>query len=343
MKISLEQVLESLVTSINVVSRRPIFETYDKNVQGNTVHERGDTVAGMTACFRDFAELDEDHSKIAVAIGTGGNPSLAKIDPQAAAIDAIVQAALQTIAVGGVPLGATDCLNFGNPEKEDQMAEFVDAVEGLTEVCTALEIPIVSGNVSLYNESNGKSIPPSALVTVFSRVQDVDKVKPIAFGNPGDFVFVIGKRQGKFGGSELMEVTESTDTRMPEIDYADVKDLFSVIQKSLDEEKITSINVIEKGGALVSALHSAFRGNLGLQIELEEESEVPLLFDEAAGVVVSTSDPEGLNELCGEQALFLGYVREENELQINIGGKLLLNTKLDQLKKTWENKLREVL
>ena len=70
MKISLDQVLESLVTSINVVSRRPIFETYDKNVQGNTVHERGDAVAGMTACFRDFAELDDEHSKIAVSIGT---------------------------------------------------------------------------------------------------------------------------------------------------------------------------------------------------------------------------------------------------------------------------------
>lgn len=343
MKISLEPLLESLITSNNVVSRRPIFETYDKNVQGNTVHERGTTVAGVTACFRDFPELDDAHSRIGVSIGTGGNLSLAKIDPKAAAIDAIAQAGLQVVSVGGVPIGATDCLNFGNPEKKDQMAEFVEAVDGLKEVCEALEIPIVSGNVSLYNESNGKSIPPSALVTVFAKVAEVKKAVPIAFQQEGDFVFVLGARQGKFGGSELMSVTEQKDTRIPAIDYKDVLELYKTVQKLIGEQKISSINTIGKGGSIVSALHSAFEGNCGLQVELEEESSVPLLFDESIGVVVSTSDPEAFLEVCGEQALFLGYVNEEEVLQINADGKELLNTNLDQWKKTWNNKLREIL
>lgn len=343
MKISLEPLLEALMTSKNVVSRRPIFETYDKNVQGNTVHERGTTAAGVTTCFRDFPELDDAHSCIGVAMGTGGNPSLAQIDSKAAAIDAIAQAALQVTCVGGVPIGATDCLNFGNPEKKDQMAEFVEAVEGLKEVCEALEIPIVSGNVSLYNESNGRSIPPSALVAVFAKVESVKKAVPIAFQGEGDFVFVLGDRQGKFGASELMKVCEQQDTRIPNIDYKTTKSLFETVRKLISEQKLSSINVIGKGGSIVSALHSAFEGNYGLQIELEDESSVPLLFDESLGVVVSTSDPESFLEVCGEQALFLGYVNAESELQINAGGKELLNTNLDQWKKDWHHKLREIL
>ena len=151
-KIPFKEVFQAIVDSPNVVSRKPIYEQYDKNVQGKTARERGCVAAGITTPFLDFPELaGQAKAGTGVAIGTGGNPYLGRIDAQAAAEYGIATAALKTACVGGQFLGATDCLNFGNPEKKHQMGELVSGIEGVKMACTQLDIPIVSGNVSLYN------------------------------------------------------------------------------------------------------------------------------------------------------------------------------------------------
>lgn len=343
MNISLSDVLEKLITSPNGVSRRPIYEGYDKNVQGNTVHERGATVSAVTTCFRDFPELDKQHGDIGVALGVGGNPNIAKISAKDAAIDGITQALVQISCVGATPLGATDCLNFGNPEKKDQMADLVEGIEGIKEVCEAYEIPIVSGNVSLYNESSGKSIPPSAGVAVFGRVDNVNEVQPIAFQNAGDTIFVIGQRSEHLGGSALMDVLGKTDTRNPDVDYTDVLAMCEKIRQTLSEQKIGSINQIRFGGALLSALVSAFEGGKGIEISLDDESEVLQLFNENPGVVLSTNNPEAIQKLFGDMAWKVGTVRDDQTCIIHAREKELLNTKIDQWRTSWNDGLREIL
>jgi len=205
MKITLKTAFEELLKSNNLVSRKPIYEKYDKNVQGNTAWERGDVAASITTCFRDFPELTDKNAQKGVVIATGGNPNIAKISVEKAAEMAIQEALLKLTCVGGVPLAATDCLNFGNPEKPDQMGQLVGGIKGVKTACETLEIPIVSGNVSLYNESNGKSIPPSALISIFGRVDEVSKVKKQAFQNIGDLIYYGGTRSNNFGGQNFFE------------------------------------------------------------------------------------------------------------------------------------------
>ncbi len=222
MKISLKNAIEKVLASPNVADRKPIFEKYDQNVQGNTVAERKNYAANIIAPFRDFAELDDKSTKISVGIATGGNPNIAKISAKAAAQSAVCESVLKLACVGASPIGATDCLNFGNPEKPEQMGEFVDAVDGIKEVCNDLNLPIVSGNVSFYNESSGKSIPPSALISVFGKVEDPVKIVSTEFKNEGDKIFLIGVNGDQnLGGTEFMRIFDKSDSRIPQIDFSE--------------------------------------------------------------------------------------------------------------------------
>lgn len=342
-KHSLLSVIEKIISSPNVVSRKPIYETYDKNVQGNTVWERGITACSMTACFRDFVELPDDVAEKSVAISGGGNPNLAKICPKMAAENAVMEAVFLQHCVGSVPLTATDCLNFGNPEKKDQMGELVAGIEGVKKACETLDVPIVSGNVSLYNESAGKSIPPSAIISVFGRVDEVDKVKPLAFQEAGATIFILGKRSENLGGSEFLNVFDKQDSHHPEINYESFMALTENITNGIDEGLFESIMPIGRGGAMTAALKSAFKGNLGVDISIPEWEEVPaFLFSEDFGAVIATNDPAGITKLFGNDAIAIGKVASTENLKIEQGGEILVDENLASWKNLWENGLRAI-
>lgn len=343
MKIS--EVLERILTSHNVASRQPIFEKYDKNVQGNTVHERGQVAASVVAPFRDFPELSESKAQISVAIATGGNPNLAKVSARIAARSALMEATLKTACVGGEPIGATDCLNFGNPEKKDQMGEFVEGVEGLADACRELSIPIVSGNVSLYNESSGKSIPPSALVSVFARVQNPAKVPQLAFQKSGESIYYVGARSEHLGGSSFLQVCEKSDTRIPEPDVETFTLLAGNLRKVAQEGVISTAQPILNGGILTALALSSFGKEIGAEINIPSEfaSKVPqFLFSEDLGVVMTTSHPEQIASVFGDSAVLIGKTTDHFGLKVNSGEETLLDQDMGDSKKAWEDVLRKV-
>ena len=342
-KHTLASVIEKVLSSPNVVSRKPIYETYDKNVQGNTVWERGIAACSMTACFCDFAELPEDVAQKSVAISGGGNPNLAKICPKMAAENAVMEAVFLQHCVGAVPLAATDCLNFGNPEKEDQMGELVVGIEGVKKACETLNVPIVSGNVSLYNESAGKSIPPSAIISVFGRVDAVAKVKPMAFPSEELSIFVLGKRSENLGGSEFLKVFNKEDSRHPQINYESFMALTENISHGLDQGLFESVTPIQRGGVVTAILKSAFRGNMGASITIPEEENVPsFLLSEDLGAIVTTKNPQAVVELFGGDATEVGTTTKSEVLKIEQEGKTLVNQDLSEWKDVWENRLREI-
>ncbi len=342
-KISLKTAIEKVLTSKNIVSREPIYETYDKNVQGNTAWERGYAACSMTTCFRDFEELEDVKSSIAVSISGGGNPNLAKIDPKMAAESAVSEAVFLQSCVGATPLAATDCLNFGNPEKEDQMGELVDGINGVKEACERLKVPIVSGNVSLYNESAGKSIPPNAIISLFGRVDKVEKVKPMAFCEKGLSIFVLGRRSKNLGGSEFFRVFEQEDSRFPEINYEKFSKLSEKIKESVLGGNFSSITPIVRGGAIVSVLTAAFKNNIGAEISLPKEESVPeFLFSEDFGAVITTNNPSKIKDIFGESAVEIGKTIEGNNLIISQNNEKLLDQGLDEWKSLWEDGLRSI-
>ncbi len=336
------EIIESLLASPNIASAQPIYEKYDKNVQGNTAQERGRVAASICTPFRDFPELPDDKSKTGVAIATGGNPNLAKIDAKAAAINAVCEATIKLACVGATPLSATDCLNFGNPEKPEQMGEFVSGVEGVKNACEALEIPIVSGNVSLYNETRGKSIPPSAIISIFGRVDDPKTVPQLAFQNAGETIFCIGKRSENLGGSEFLRVCKKEDSRIPNIDLVETKHVSSLLQSIAAKNEISTAHPILRGGLITAILKSCFEGQLGAEIKIPEADVPGFLFGEDLGVIVTTDNPALIEKKFGDQAIELGKTTKEFKISLTSGSETLIDQSLNDWKNCWENSLRKI-
>ncbi|MDH3324868.1 MAG: AIR synthase related protein [Candidatus Peregrinibacteria bacterium] len=344
MKIALKSVLEKVLASKNVADKKPIFEKYDQNVQGNTVSERKLSAANIISPFRDFPELDNESSRTSVAIACGGKPNFAKISARKAAENAVCEAVLKVSCVGAEPLCVTDCLNFGNPEKPDQMGEFVDALEGLKVVCKDLEVPIVSGNVSFYNESSGKSIPPSALISVFAKIANPDLTVSTEFKNAGEKIFLVGERKDQnLGGSEFLNIFEKNDSRIPETDFVEFLETTKKLQKAVKKGTVTSASPVLTGGSVVTILKSCFLSNLGASINIPTELSVPnFLFSENLAAVVTSSSPEKVTELFGENVLEIGEVTSDKKIKISHGEESVLDEDLNGLQKIWENSLREI-
>ena len=369
----IEDALEKILISPNGSSREPIFEKYDKNVQGNTVWERGTVASSIVAPFRDFPELPAKESRISVAMATGGNPFLAKISARVAAEHGVVEAVVKVSCVGGTPLAVTDCLNFGNPEKPEQMGELVDGIEGLKKACMELNIPIVSGNVSLYNESGGKSIPPSALVTVFARVDRPEVVPKLAFQKEGETIFCIGSRSEHLGGSALLEIAGKKDSRIPEIDFPAFKKWVEKLQQVAALNIISTAHPIGYGGLITALAESCFGKKLGAELRMihpmksrsagvptksglfhgasdelrmsndRGEGVVQFLFSEDPGAVIATAYPGKVREIFGDEAIELGKVIQDFRIEVSNGEERILDKNLTHTRQKWDNQLREIL
>ena len=334
-KIPLLDALKAVALSPNVVSRRPIFEKYDKNVQGNSYLERGQAASAVILPFNDFPELPADKKAIGVTVGTGGNPNRAKIDARITAEMGICEAALQTSCVGGTWLGATDCLNFGNPEKQNQMSEFVAGVEGVKQACIKLEIPIVSGNVSLYNENNDLAVPPSALVSVFARVDDIEQVKPITWETAGAGIYYLGLERHSLAGSEFSRLFEIEDKALGEVDYEGFETVVSQLKPVLAAEETQAIVPVGAGGVWGTLVGMALNSNQGFSFQTSAEAVATDLMAESLGVImVSTKPVPG--------AIYLGETQTESAVNLNIedGEDLLFD--LASIKDEWNHQLRSV-
>lgn len=336
-------VFKKLLRSPNLVSQAPIYEKYDKNVQGNTVHERGQVAASITVPFRDFVELPEAPSKIGVAIATGGNPNLAKISAREATKSALAEAVVKLSCVGAFPLGATDCLNFGNPEKPEQMGAFVEGIEGLREVCEALKVPIVSGNVSLYNETRGTSIPPSALIAAFGRVDQVNEVPTLRLRNSDESLFLIGARSQNFGGSEFLNACEKEDARIPMVPLEAISDWTTKLRELATDNVISTAHPISSGGLLVTLAKACLGSDFGATVKIPAEEVLAFLFSEDLGVLVATDKPEIIEEVFKNKAIRLGQVAETPRLLIFAGEEKVLDQDLLEVKTEWEDTLRDIV
>lgn len=332
--IPLEEVLRSVALSPNVVSRLPITEKYDKNVQGNTLIERGHAAVSVMLPFSDFPELPDNKKAIGVCVGTGGNPHVAEVDAGQAAAMGICQAALKVACVGGTWLGATDCLNFGNPEKEAQMGEFVAGVEGVKQACVALDIPIVSGNVSLYNESDGQSIPPSALVSVFGRVDNIQHIKPSYWATAGANIYRLGTAATALGGSEFNHLHNVGSTGLPRLDYENVLTVAQQLRELAAQSEVEAIIPIGPGGLWGALVGAGLKSKAGFSLALAPDTAVSDLLAEGLGaVVISSKELPGLERL--------GETLSHDQANINIGSQAH-TIDLSALSDEWHHQLRGV-
>jgi phosphoribosylformylglycinamidine synthase subunit PurL len=255
--------LLKLMASPDIASRRWIYEQYDQKVGGDTVQSPGGDAAVVRVHGTDKA----------LAMTTDCTPRYCYADPYEGGKQAIAEAYRNLSAVGANPLAVTNCLNFGNPQRPEIMAQFVGCLEGMADACRALDFPIVSGNVSLYNESKatggGSAILPTPAIGAVGLLKDWSKATNIAFKSEGEAIFVIGATRGHLGQSLwLRELHGREDGAPPPVDLAAEKKLGKLVQKLVSLGKVTAVHDVSDGGLLVAIAEMALAGGIGAKLDL---------------------------------------------------------------------------
>jgi phosphoribosylformylglycinamidine synthase II len=257
------ELLLRLLDSPNIGSKRWAFRQYDWLVGGNTVVGPGS----------DAAVLRVKGTHKAIALSVDCNSRYCLLDPYVGAMTAVVEAARNVVCAGGEPIGLTDCLNFGNPEKPEIMWQFREGVRGLRDACTVLGIPVVSGNVSFYNETDGRPIPPTPIVAVVGLLADVAQHTTQWFKAEGDVIVLLGRTREELGGSEYLAVAHDLVRGTPPwIDLAVEMQVQKVCLQAIAEGLVRSAHDVSEGGLAVALAEACIAGAdepLGAEVEME--------------------------------------------------------------------------
>ncbi len=268
-----------LMASPNICSRRPVFEQYDWIVQSRTVRRPDEADAAVLKL--------PDGSAIAVSID--GNGRRVACDPRRGAAEAVYECAANLACVGAEPLGVTNCLNFGNPEKPEVAWQLAEAVEGIAEACEALGVPVVGGNVSLYNESPQGAIYPTPVIGMVGKLPDASKAGRLGFAREGDAIALVGSLESSLAGSELSKLQGKPPRGpLPDTESERVRDAQERIRMGVRSEALHNAHDIAEGGLAVALAECCLAGGIGARIELPRDFE---LFGESPGRAFVVSGP----------------------------------------------------
>jgi len=347
----LGETLLNILSHENIASREPIFEKYDKQVQGRVTVESGLSDSGVMTPFNS-KNYPKEIRKVGIALSTDHNPRYSMIDPYWGGVNAVVEAMRNVAAVGATPHAVTDCLCFGNPEKPSQMWEFVEGTRGVSDACNAITLkdnpedptPIIAGNVSFYNESKNGSIPPSPIVSCLGRLKNIEHVLPMHFQCSGSDILMIGERKDELGGSILYQLFEELGSNVPKPDLVEVKDQICAITDCAEKGLVLSCHDISDGGAAISIAEMTFGNSIGCSIKISGHlKEHQVLFSETGGFVLETAKDKTRKviqvfEAYGLKTFLIGETGGER-IQLNN----TIDIKILEARDRWEQGLRDKL
>jgi phosphoribosylformylglycinamidine synthase II len=256
--------LKKLMACPDLASKRWVWEQYDHLVMGRTLQRPGG----------DAAVVRLPGGAKGLALSTDCTPRYCYADPKAGGAQAVAESWRNLTAVGATPLAITDNMNFGNPERPEIMGQFAGCIEGMREACLALAYPVVSGNVSFYNETNGKGILPTPAIGGVGLIEDASRAVSLAFKAEGDAILLIGETRGHVGQSlALRELAGREDGPPPPVDLAAEKRNGDLVRALIAEGKLTACHDLSDGGLLVALAEMAMAGKLGARIELPPEAK----------------------------------------------------------------------
>lgn len=364
----LSSVFLKMLSSENIASHKPIYEKYDKQVQGYVVIERGEADASLLVPFLDHEELGEKRY-IGLASSVAGNPWYGSLSAKLQGANAVVSAMRAVAAVGAYPQAFTDCLNYGNPEKPEQMAELVDGIAGIKEALENVKLknhrefatPVVSGNVSLYNEGAGGSIPPSAVLACFGKIDDARKAVTMQLKSVGNILYMIGARKDECGGSEYYRALGlGLGANVPTPDYAAVQSEIYALTDAIAAGCVRAAKTIGEGGILVAlakmCIGGFHDGVIGVEVDVSkiagtESSANALrsdkaLFSETGGFVVEVepSDSEAfMKALAAYGVTPVEIGRTTDNQTFVLKGDSGFELSLEDVRTAWTQGLREKL
>ncbi|WP_020399317.1 phosphoribosylformylglycinamidine synthase subunit PurL [Kordiimonas gwangyangensis] len=278
-----------LIGGPNLCSRRWIWEQYDHMVMGDTIQRPG----GDAAVVRVHGTMK------GLAISTDVTPRYCFADPVEGGKQAVAETWRNITAVGALPLAITNCLNFGNPERKDIMGQFVGCLEGMGEACRALDYPIVSGNVSLYNETNGKGILPTPAIGGVGVMQDIDRMATIAFEGAGQTVVLIGETKDELGASLYQREIVGEDAGLPPVvDLAVERRNGDFVRALIENGQVTTCHDLSDGGLIAALADMAMAGGVGVDVTVDDT--LPLhahLFSESQARYLVATDADTAEQI----------------------------------------------
>ena len=322
-----------VLASPTIASKRWVYRQFDHMVMTGSVQLPGG----------DAALVRVNQTNKAVAMTVNCNSRYVYLDPRRGSQIAIAESGRNIVCSGAVPLATTDCLNFGNPENPEIMWQFVESCQGLTEACLALDTPVVSGNVSLYNETSGESIYPTPGIGMVGLLKDIKQRIDIAFKDDGDVIVLLGQTKDELGGSEYVkQMLGKICGPCPDLDLAAEKKLWTLLLQLRDAGFIKSAHDLSDGGLAVSLMESAFAGDTGFKVEWQSELRADhFIFSESQSRILVTlakkSIPEALPSLkvAGVPFSVIGYVKKDVAVATH-NGKVLFEASLADFKTAWE-------
>ena len=343
------ETLKIMLSHENIASRSVVYESYDKQVQGRTIHESGMSDAGVMSPFNSD-DYPEEIRKVGIALSTDHNPNQSKINPYLGGMNAAIEAMRNVAAVGASPHAISDCLCFGNPEKPHQMWEFVEAVKGVSDACKGIKlkehpespIPIIAGNVSFYNESKSGAIPPSPIVSCLGKLVNVEKAITMSFKISKSNIIMVGSRKDELGGSLYYSLYDELGANVPKPKLEEVKNQINAITDSIDNNLIQSCHDISDGGVAVALSEMSFGNDIGCVVNIPGDlAQEKLLFSETGGFLVEVIDSniERLKHIFKNHNVDFYLIGKTSEIdEILINDKIHLN--IEEAKDLWLNGLR---
>ena len=305
---NLEETLLQLLAQTTVASKEWVYNQYDYQVRTNTVVCPGS----------DAAVLRVRGTNKALAMTTDCNSRYISLDPVVGGKIAVAEAARNIVCSGGQPLAITDCLNYGNPEKPEIFWQLEKSADGISEACRVLESPVIGGNVSLYNETNGEAVYPTPVIGMVGLIEDLKHITTQTFKNAGDLIYVIGGTKAEFGGSELQKMlTGKIEGKAPSIDLTTEKDRQKRLLRVIQADLIASAHDVSEGGLSIALAESVMGTEFGLDVTLSGHA-VTALFSESQSRFVVSVKPENKAafEVTMTDALQIGTVTNNQKFVI---------------------------
>ncbi len=351
----------------DVSCREPIYSQYDKQVQGHVVIEAGEADAGVFLPLREV-DVPEDVKRVGIAVSVDGNPRYGRKHPYWQGVNTVVEAMRNVAAVGAVPWALTDCLNYGNPEIPEDMWAFVEGVRGVAEAARYVHlkgygdspVPVISGNVSFYNEfydAGGGirgSIDPCAIVACIGRMDDAFRAVRFSFTKPKSRIVLVGERREEFGGSVYYEIQERVDGEVPQPDFETVRQEIYAVTDCIGEGWIRSCHDISDGGMAAALSEMCFgnlgEGRMGATVFFDEGWRVPLeaiLFSETGGFLMEVS-PDCFQEVAHVLDRRGVWWREigvtgGSDIVVQYAGKDVVRISVEECALEWKHGLRSLL
>ncbi|MED4161313.1 phosphoribosylformylglycinamidine synthase subunit PurL [Halalkalibacterium halodurans] len=326
---NVKDTLLSLLQQPTIASKEWVYEQYDYMVQTNTVVSPGS----------DAAVVRIRGTKKALAMTTDCNSRYLFLDPEVGGKIAIAEAARNIVCSGGVPLGVTDCLNYGNPEKPEIFWQLEKSTDGMSEACRELGTPVIGGNVSLYNETNGVAVYPTPVIGMVGLIEDVGHITTQAFKKAGDLIYVIGEAKAEFGGSELQKlVNGEISGKAPAIDLAVEKKRQEQLLEAIRAGAVASAHDIAEGGLAVALAESMMGEAVGADVVIDGEWTTELFAESQSRFLVSVpKEKQAIFESLVEDAIHLGQVTDHPQLNIqDVNGAQVLQASVNEMLEAWK-------